>query len=74
MIICCQFTIRGVTIALLHDGFWFRVKKWNGEGYWVTWSTKQRFGERFGYERPIWQIGKGIKFRVACFFLHRVWG
>lgn len=67
--ISMQITVFGVTVSLLNDGFWFRVSRWEDQGYWITWSKKQRFGERFGYEKAIWQIGKGKRGRVACFFL-----
>jgi hypothetical protein len=65
-----QLNIGENTIALLlKEGMWFRLGRWKQEGYWITWSTKKRFGERFGYEKAIWQIGRGKWFRIACFFL-----
>lgn len=68
-----QWSIKNNTICILHDGMWFRLKRWKQQGYWITWSAKARFGERFGYERPVWQIvwqiGKVVKWRIACFIL-----
>lgn len=73
-IVSIAIEIMGVYISLLNDGFWFRVKKWKDAGYWITWSSELRFGERFGYEKPIWVIGywkygEGFKYRLACFTL-----
>lgn len=67
--ISMRLTVFGITVALISGGFWFRVSRWEDQGYWITWSKRQRFGERFGYEKAIWQIGKGKYGRVACFFL-----
>lgn len=54
---------------MLDAGIWWRRAKHNHAGYWITWSTVQRFGERFEYERPLWQIGRGVHWRLACFKL-----
>lgn len=64
-----QWTICGLTIAFLKEGVWWRLEQWKNQGYWLTWSIKQRFSERNGYESPIRQIGKGKRLRVAIFFL-----
>lgn len=64
-----QWSIGENTIAVLCDRMWFRLERWKQQGYWVTWYTEQSFGERHGYESPIWQIGRGKWFRVACFSL-----
>lgn len=69
MLIQMELIIGGVTISLMNDGFWFRVSRWDEQGYWITWSTKKRFAERLGYEKPVWQIGKGKIGRLAGFFL-----
>jgi hypothetical protein len=64
-----QWTLCDNTISLLKDGMWFRLERWKQQGYWITWSTDKTFGEKFGYEEAVWQIGKGIRFRIACFKL-----
>jgi hypothetical protein len=63
-----QITVCENTLAFLEDGFWFRLERWKQQGYWITWSVQKRFSERFGYEKPIWQIG-GKWWRIACFLL-----
>jgi hypothetical protein len=65
----CQWSIGENTIVIMRDGFWFRLERWKQQGYWITWSVQKRFGERFGYELPVWWIGKEKKFRIACFDL-----
>jgi len=65
----CQWSIGENTVCLLRDGVWFRLERWKQQGYWITWSIQKRFGERFGYELPVWWIGKGKIFRIACFTL-----
>jgi len=64
-----QWSIGKNTIAILRNRMWFRLEKWKQQGYWIIWSTEQSFGERHGYESPIWQIGKGKWCRLACFKL-----
>lgn len=64
-----QWRIGENTITIVNDGIWFRVGRWRQQGYWITWSAQKRFGERFGYEKPLWQIGTGVKWRIACFIL-----
>lgn len=57
------------SFCIITTGMWFRLRRWNNAGYWVTWSTEKRVGECIFEECPVWQIGKGIKFRIACFRL-----
>lgn len=65
-----QLCIGETTIVLLcKEGIWIRFGWWKQQGYWLTWSIQKRFSERIGYEFPIWQIGKGKRFRVALFFM-----
>jgi len=65
----CQWSIGENTIAIMRDGMWFRLERWQQQGYWITWSVQKRFSERFGYEKVVWQIGKGVRWRIACFLL-----
>ena len=65
-----QWTLWGNTICFLNDGIWMRFEWWKDQGWWCTWSVQKRFGERFGYEFPRWQV-RMFGYRVAVFFMEQ---
>jgi hypothetical protein len=66
-----QYSVCGVTIGILTTGIWWRVRRWEYAGGWLTWSTERRFGERFGYEFPFCGIWYKNKFRIVVFPLEK---
>lgn len=61
-----------ISIGIFDRGVWFRLGRWQNAGYYITWSIYNMISENID-DVLVWQIGKGIRFRIACFYLQQVY-